>query len=140
MPDTLINALPISTLIELEDKTRRSLNELREQRERLERLERDSRAAAIKPLVIRAHDLLCSWNHCDGCSWGYEITDGEHNWQGWAHARWLCHYEQLLLGTGLRPGEGLTPEALSQILDAVYALRSINPRALYYIRHGLVAP
>jgi len=40
-------------------------------------------------LAEALHDMLCHWNHTDGCGWFYEFKDGEANWDGWAHERYL---------------------------------------------------
>lgn len=127
---------------QLEDNAQKTLRSLRDQREALENAERDSRLESIKPLVIRAHDLLCCWNHTDGCGWGYEVIreTGKHNWQGWAHARWLRHFEELLLGKNSKNSQPLSVEQLTKILDVVEELRKTNPLALHIIRHGICAP
>lgn len=132
--------LPLETIKELELSAEKALRNLRERRESLENEAREQRLAHIKPLVIRAHSLLCSWNHCDGCSWGYEMTGDVHNWNGWAHARWLRHYEDLLLNRTSKPAFPCTVEQLSVMLDTVEALRSVNPNALWLIRNGVCAP
>jgi len=44
----------------------------------------EARLAALpveKRLAEKLHDLLCHWNHTDGCSWGYE------DWNNVGHAR-----------------------------------------------------
>src|SRR6478609_3883476 len=37
-----------------------------------------------KQLAIELHELLCHWNHTDGCGWYYE-----KDWVGYAHERYL---------------------------------------------------
>lgn len=87
---------------EREDLQRR-LKELEEEAQRLQR-EPDPKIAA---LAERLHKELCAWNHTDGCSWFYEIKDSEHQWDQWAHKKWLdkaaelfgCIDELLLQGS-----------------------------------------
>lgn len=39
-------------------------------------------------LATALHDLLCHWNHTDGCSWHYE--NGLDKWDtGYAHKQYL---------------------------------------------------
>ena len=37
-------------------------------------------------LATKLHDLLCKFNHTDGCGWFYEFSNGEPNWNMLAHA------------------------------------------------------
>lgn len=52
----------------------------------------------VKRVAIDLHDALCRSNHDDGCGWGWEIAPAPfgHNWQGWAHKRWLDHAERVI--------------------------------------------
>lgn len=40
-------------------------------------------------LAITLHDMLCRWNHTDGCSWHYESKNGIADWGGHAHGEYL---------------------------------------------------
>lgn len=40
-------------------------------------------------LASTLHDLLCRWNHADGCGWFYEVKDGIDNWNGQSHEPYL---------------------------------------------------
>lgn len=40
--------------------------------EAIARAEADAKLEPLKGLAKRAHDLLCPYNHTDGCSWRYE--------------------------------------------------------------------
>jgi hypothetical protein len=44
-------------------------------------------------IAITLHDMLCIYNHTDGCGWHYEIghghREGLHDWRGSAHAPYL---------------------------------------------------
>jgi len=46
---------------------------------------------AIKDIAHLLHERYCSWNHTDGCSWGYEGSD----WSGRAHKEWLEEAREL---------------------------------------------
>lgn len=128
---------------EIEELARREraaeqvLREARDARARAEAAEREGRLAWLMPLVIRAHDLLCTWNHTDGCSWGYECRGGQHSWGGHAHERWLRHYEGLVTRQHAYV-DPLTAEELCAMLDGIEALRKTHPRAVTLLRHGLV--
>lgn len=135
-----IDTFNLDQLKQMEATTEKSLRDIRDRREAIENDARDKRLETIKPLVVRAHGILCSWNHTDGCSWGYEMTGDQHNWRGWAHARWLRHWEELMLGTNERNPWRCTPDELTKTLDAIESLRKINPNGLYLIRQGICAP
>jgi Tat protein secretion system quality control protein TatD with DNase activity len=49
-----------------------------------------------KRLAIFIHSRTCHNNHTDSCSWGYEIKNGLHNWQGYAHKTALNKAEKAL--------------------------------------------
>jgi hypothetical protein len=36
-------------------------------------------------LAVSLHDLMCHYNHSDGCGWFYEVKNGVHNWGGQSH-------------------------------------------------------
>lgn len=40
-------------------------------------------------LAIFLHQHLCTANHTDGCSWGYEIHGVIEDWEGYAHKKYL---------------------------------------------------
>ena len=42
-------------------------------------------------LAIGLHDIMCKWNHTDGCSWYYEYSSKEniHDWNGSSHLSYL---------------------------------------------------
>lgn len=43
----------------------------------------------VEELAVALHDILCTHNHTDGCEWYYDVKNGVHNWQGFAHKRYL---------------------------------------------------
>ncbi|AEW47378.1 hypothetical protein BCB4_0149 [Bacillus phage B4] len=49
-----------------------------------------------KQLAITLHELMCNWNHVDGCGWQYEVSKGVHNWHGYAHKSWLENAQKLI--------------------------------------------
>jgi hypothetical protein len=109
----------------------------REARERLDSIERKEAAERLEPLKAtaeRAHDLLCPFNHTDGCPWGYE----GNSWQSSAHARWLAKIDVIVNG-GPYEKRKATIEELNVILDAVAALKPKVGTALSLLRRDLVA-
>jgi hypothetical protein len=40
-------------------------------------------------IAIGLHDLVCTSNHTDACSWYYEVKDGKHDWEKDTHKLWL---------------------------------------------------
>lgn len=40
-------------------------------------------------LAVQLHKMLCHWNHTDGCSWEYEFSNGQVEWHGHAHGKYL---------------------------------------------------
>ena len=89
----------------------------------------------IKALTERAHNCLCQWNHTDGCSWGYEQSASDP-WGCDAHARWLRHYKNLIVGSPSYPAKA-TREQVEEILTAVEQLKPKVKNALFLLRQGL---
>lgn len=62
-------------------------------REEADKLEKADAAFNALPdehkLAITLHEMLCRWNHADGCGWFYEIENGIDNWNGQSHAPYL---------------------------------------------------
>lgn len=114
---------------ELEKQARAHANALRDKREAMEREARDKELDALKPVAERAHNLLCQWNHTDGCSWGYE--DGGDKWRGHAHSRWLEKIEQLTKKDGYRAAIPL--EKIVAILDVVEQAKKIHPDFIFIL-------
>lgn len=50
-------------------------------------------------LAKQLHDMLCTWNHTDGCGWYYEMKNNQDDWTennqddwtGDAHGRYLIN-------------------------------------------------
>jgi len=126
---------PIEELKRAEETALKALMKARDAREAAERVEREKRLEPLKALAIRAHDTLCRWNHTDGCGWGYEKRDSVHDWNGWAHARWLRHLDEVVSGTSQhRP---VSVEALTDIIEAARVMREKHPDALWILRYRL---
>lgn len=115
---------------------RKAMQSTSDRLDALLRAEADARLAPLKALAARAHDLLCPYNHTDGCSWGYEegATD---EWKGSAHHRWLTKIDKLVTG---RPYEKptATVEEITLVLDAVEGLKPKVRTALDLLRRGLM--
>lgn len=108
----------------------------RAMQDRLEAIRRKEEAEKLEPLKAtaeRAHDLLCPYNHTDGCSWGYE---GD-SWQSSAHSQWLRRMDTLVNG-GVYDKPKATLEEINTILDAIAGLKPRVKTALELIRRGLV--
>ena len=67
--------------------------EIREAEQLLESLKKKKEGMVLSgpdcDLAIVIHGITCRWNHTDGCSWEYEINNRVHNWNGYAHAKYL---------------------------------------------------
>jgi hypothetical protein len=70
----------------LKAKIRSQEEELSKLKETLEALEKEE---PLCKLARELHENFCQWNHTDGCSWHYEVKNGNHMWTEWAHAKWL---------------------------------------------------
>lgn len=58
--------------------------------EQLERIESAEGATdSEQKLAEELHEVLCRWNHTDGCGWHYEIKDGVADWSRYDHANYL---------------------------------------------------
>lgn len=89
--------------------------------------ERKRRQEPYRNLAEKAHDLLCPYNHTDGCGWGYE----KDSWGGHAHRRWLDSIEALLSGEEtFRP---VKEEELDKLLDHVAQMKQIHENAMYIL-------
>jgi len=102
--------------------------------DKLEAIRRDEEEKSLVPLrdaARRAHDLLCPFNHTDGCSWGYE---GD-SWRGAEHVNWLRKVNRLVNGDSVTRGR-FTIDQINVTLDAVEKLKKIVPTAMDLIRRG----
>ena len=117
-------------LKDMEDAARKVVKRL----EAIKRAEADAKLEPLKATAERAHDLLCPYNHTDGCSWGYEGA----SWQSDAHARWLRKIDLLVNGNSYDKPKATLAE-INTVLDAVADLKPKVKTALDLIRRGLTA-
>lgn len=121
----------------LEAQLRDQEKVLQATRDRLEAMRKAEEAEKLEPLKAtaeRAHDLLCPFNHTDGCSWGYE----GNSWRGSAHSAWLRKINTLVNGDSYtRPKTNLTE--INLVLDAIAEVKPKVPTALDLLRRGLIA-
>lgn len=79
--------------------------EIADTKHRLEVLEAERKALnALAPLQRLAnimHDSTCTWNHTDGCGWGYESWDGATPAGNSTRSRWLEKARQLVSKTAM---------------------------------------
>ena len=47
-------------------------------------------------LAKQLHDMLCTWNHTDGCGWYYEMKNKQDDWTGYAHKQYLGHARKIM--------------------------------------------
>jgi hypothetical protein len=76
----------------------------------------------LADLAVRLHDAFCTYNHTDGCAWGYETTNSGifHDWGGQAHQRWMERTERVIKRLGDRPlGEQIATKGWSAMVPEV---------------------
>ena len=49
----------------------------------------------VEGLATELHDMLCTWNHVDGCSWEYTHGKPDKWTKCETHKRWLAKAEKL---------------------------------------------
>jgi len=98
-----------------------------------QRADEDKKLEPLKATAERAHDLLCPFNHTDGCSWGYEGS----NWKSSEHSRWLRKIDMLTNGDSYTKPVA-TLEEINIVLDAMADLKPKVKTALSLIRRGLM--
>ena len=117
----------MDTKEELKD-TKRKVQELEKKLYKEEREERIERQKSFRPIAKMAHDLLCGYNHGDGCSWGYEEDAGEGAWKSAerynSHAIWLRKVEEICKQYKITPAE------IEAILNLVKKMKEENKRAV----------
>ena len=69
------------------------LKEIAERKSELADIQRElesiNNMAPEEALAVVLHETTCTSNHTDGCSWGYEVRKGMHDWMGNAHKKYL---------------------------------------------------
>lgn len=133
------NDAEVEALAHAEKVAEEAYRNARAAREKAERRGREERAQALRPIAERAHNLLCQWNHTDGCSWGYEER-AEDPWSCDAHYQWLERYDKLIHGapaTGYSRAEAPVPvEDVIAVLDLVEQLSPSEKRVFALLRAG----
>lgn len=87
MPETLLG------LNEYEDEILDFERQLKKKREELKEAKKEAaERSPLHDLAITLHDMLCNWNHTDGCSWFYE-----KEWTDYTHSKYLEKASRLLL-------------------------------------------
>lgn len=111
----------------------------RNQWAKVERAKKAAEIEALRPMraaAKRAHDILCRYNHTDGCGWGYEEgLDAEKTWAASSHYYWLKSIREAMEGSNNRPP--LSIEKLNAILDAVEQIKKVHPDAVWLIAYGI---
>ena len=74
--------------------------EIERREKELEELKKKQAARKAEPaehqLARYLHDMMCNFNHTDGCSWHYEINNGVDDWSAYAHSSYLTKANRLL--------------------------------------------
>lgn len=119
-------------LQDAKELTKNLENQLKE----IERQELSNKRIPLRELVTNAHKCFCPYNHTDGCSWSYEGSDetSDTTWQGWAHNRWMEHYEHLL------STKEITLENLTIIINMVIEMKEKVPNLGLYLFRNKLAP
>lgn len=89
----------------------------------LERIQRDLAVLEVKDevkfLANTLHGSLCRYEHTEACGWFYEKSNGEWDWSGWAHDRWLENAAKFTLAckdNGITQEQGL---ALAEFIKTI---------------------
>lgn len=64
-----------------------------------ENLQQNARLLEVEStaqLATKIHELLCRWDHTEGCSWFYETNNGVTNWKAYAHSQYLTKTNKML--------------------------------------------
>ncbi len=81
------------TIFGIEEEIKQNKAALAELEKKLELAKLES---PDRQLAKELHGLLCTWNHTDGCSWYYEISNKQDNWSGHAHSHYLQKAQSLI--------------------------------------------
>lgn len=92
------------------EKAQKELNAARDE------LEADT-YERLRPIATLAHELICQFNHTDGCGWLYE----KDNWNASDHKRWLYDCKSSLTSSKL------TIEELSSFLSLAKQAKELFP-------------
>lgn len=78
---------------EIEEKLKTRKKEIAELEAALVRAKNESPS---QQLASTLHNMICKWNHTDGCSWFYERKNNDDDWNGWAHGEYLKKANRLI--------------------------------------------
>jgi hypothetical protein len=113
---------------ELHTVKRRLDNELFAVENRLRHIAAEREAAKwtkLQPVAEIAHNVMCGYNHTDGCGYLYE----NDNWSADCHVAWLRKVNNVL-----EKNSRLTLEHLKEMLLAVQALTKKYPELVRTLR------
>jgi hypothetical protein len=120
----------VVSVAQLKEDLRRAEAHQRQIREQIEQKtakETAERQAPLRAIAQRAHDLLCGYNHMEGCGWAYE---GD-NWNGRAHKQWLNKVEEVL-GKN-KTFHPVTSEQLDKLLDCVKHVKEVHVQGMFVL-------
>ncbi len=81
----------------------------------------EQQLSPAKQFAIALHSATCNSDHTEQCDWFYSIKDGVHDWNGWAHRRYLDKGKRLeRIGAAMWEGK---KTAASIILEVIAALK-----------------
>lgn len=81
------------TIFGIEEKIKQHKAEMAKLEKELERAKLES---PDHQLAKELHNMLCTWNHTDGCGWYYEFKNKEDDWTGSAHGAYLKKAQMLI--------------------------------------------
>ena len=97
--------------------------ELKQHKEAISKLEAALEEAKLEPLdqqlAKELHSMLCTWNHTDGCSWFYEITNKKDDWSKNTHGRYLSKARSLMHKCN---EQGIEPRAAIDLFKLVKSI------------------
>lgn len=87
--------------------TEKALKKLKEYKDQLELKERQERLPKYWGAAEAIHAATCTYNHTDGCGWGYEEDNGtiQDTWEKQAHRRMLEQVEKACLQFNVSPDD-----------------------------------
>ena len=101
------------TIFGIEEQIKKQKQELKELEEKLVKAKLES---PDHQLAKELHNMLCTWNHTDGCGWFYEMKNKQDDWNGSAHGTYLKKAQKLL---HVCDQEGITVERAIEMYKLV---------------------
>lgn len=114
------------------DRARKHAEELKRAVEAEENRRIQDELVPLRDLANKAHSNLCSYNHSDGCGWGYE-EDGKNPqlWDGAEHQRWLKKIQSVIKEEKYTK---LDSDKLNKILDLITEMKAVHPNAMHILQ------